>query len=61
VVFRMHFNELLAKQEALAEKDQQLLQLRGIIDVLQAGGGGGSGVGGSTGSGGTSRAPLGRR
>jgi len=39
VVFRMHFTELLAKQEALAEQDQQITKLRGIIDVLQAGGG----------------------
>jgi len=39
VVFRMHFTELLSKQEALAEQDQQITKLRGIIDVLQAGGG----------------------
>jgi len=41
VVFRMHFNELLAKQEEIKKKDEELARLKGIIEVLQGSEGGG--------------------
>jgi len=35
VVFKMHYNELLAKTEELALRDEEMARLKGVIEVLQ--------------------------